>query len=152
MNRLVKLSEEIAREAHTGQLYDVRDYVDAHVAPVAGLIAVMGYGEDFQSVGWLHDVPEDSDITISELLERGIPSHITDAVELLRKKGEPHTVYLGKIATNPLATVGKCADSSNNLANTILSANEIEPSDFKRWYKTYSDNLAYLIPLLPKIV
>lgn len=151
MNELLTLSENIAREAHAGQMYDVRDYVDAHVAPVAGLIAMMGYGEDYQMVGWLHDVPEDSNISVEELKKRGIPNPVADAVELLRKKGESHEVYLGQIATNSLAIVGKYADSSINLANTILNATEIDPLKRKRWFNTYSGNTAFLFPLLPTI-
>ena len=148
MYSLLKLSETIAREAHAGQLYDGRDYVDAHVAPIVHLISKMGYGENFQAVGWLHDVPEESDITTDDLLERNIPDIIVTPVDLLTKKGEAHQVYLGKIATNPMAVVGKYADSSINLANTILRAAQIDIPRFRRRLNTYTGNLAFLLPLL----
>lgn len=149
MHSLLELSETIAREAHAGQLYGTRDYVDAHVAPIAHLITKMGYSEDFQAVGWLHDVPEDSSITIYDLLERGVPDSIVTPVDLLTKKGEAHEVYLGRIATNPLAVVGKYADSSINLASTISNAAHIDTPRFRRWINTYTANLAFLLPLLP---
>src|SRR3990167_6717875 len=114
MSELLELSERIARDAHTGQLYDVRDYVDAHVAKVAGMIARLGYGEEYQATGWLHDVPEDSNISIDELLQRGVPLKVTRAVELLTKRGDLHEKYLRLIATDDLAIVAKYADSSLN--------------------------------------
>ena len=149
MSDLLNLSESIAREAHAGQLYDTRDYVDAHVAPVAQMIAKMGYSEDYQATGWLHDVPEDSEISTAELLTRGVPRFVVESVDLLRKKGEPHSVYLDKIAEDPRATVGKFADSSINLANTILRASEIETPKYLKWIRTYTGNLAFLLPHLP---
>jgi len=149
MSKLIELATDIAREAHAGQLYDDRDYVDAHVLPVADMIAKMGYDESCQAVGLLHDVPEESDITSKDLVKRGIQWHVAGAVELLRKKGEPHEAYLGAIATNPLAIVGKFADSSVNLANTVLRSASIEKARFDGWLETYVGNLIFLHPLLP---
>lgn len=152
MNNLIATVESIAREAHAGQLYDDRDYVEAHVAPVVGTIAKLGYGEDYQAAGWLHDVLEDNKHFTSEILiQRGVPLRVVTAVELLSKCGEPHEVYLGKIATDKLATVAKYADSSVNLANTVMRASKIDNDRFNRWMTTYSGNIAYLLPRLPDV-
>lgn len=152
MSDFLNTVESTAREAHAGQLYDVRDYIEAHVAPVVGVIAQLGYGEDYQAVGWLHDVLEDNEQFTSEvLIQRGVPLRVVTAAELLTKCGEPHEVYLGKIATNKLATVAKYADSSVNLANTVIRASEIDNIRFKRWMATYSGNIAYLLPKLPPV-
>ena len=152
MSNLITTVESIAREAHAGQLYGDRDYVEAHVVPVVGTIARLGYDEEYQATGWLHDVLEDNKQFTSEVLIcRGVPLRVVTAAELLTKRGEPHEVYLGKIATDELATVAKYADSSVNLANTVLRASEIDDARFRRWMTTYSGNIAYLLPRLPYI-
>ena len=152
MSNLLTTVESIAREAHAGQLYGDRDYIEAHVAPVVGIIARLGYGEDYQAVGWLHDVLEDNKQFTSEvLIQRDVPLRVVTATELLTKCGEPHEVYLGKISTNNLATVAKYADSSVNLANTVMRASEIGSARFRRGIATYSGNIAYLLPKLPTV-
>lgn len=149
MSDVLTIAEGIAREAHSGKLYaDGRDYVEAHLEPVAGLILRLGYPDTFQATGWLHDVVEDTDITLPDLSSAGIPTEVVVAVGLLTKKGEPHPVYLEKIARDAHATVGKYADSVLNLANTALG-HDIKHSVYVRHMRTYSMNIAKLAPRLP---
>lgn len=151
MRSYLATTEHIAQEAHAGQLYGKRDYIEAHVRPVVGMIARMGYGEAYQAVGWLHDVFEDSNITPQAVLERGAPLRVVTAAELLDKRGQSHQRYLGRIATEPLAIVAKFADSSLNFANTIIASDELDPARYQRRIREYAHNIAFLEPLLPRL-
>jgi (p)ppGpp synthase/HD superfamily hydrolase len=143
------IAQSIAIEAHAGQRYDQRDYIEAHVAPIAGMVARMGYDKDYQSAAWLHDVVEDSPFTNQDLTDRGVPLHVVHAVDLLTKRpGVPHEQYMAAIASDPLATVVKFADSSLNYANTIFYGDPVT-ARFRKRVATYSGNIAFLQPLLP---
>jgi hypothetical protein len=149
----VEIARSIAIEAHYGQLYGgERDYIEAHVAPIVGMIARIGFGADYQGVGWLHDVLEDSEengreVTEWDLLERGISEHIVDATVLLtRTPNVPHALYLTKISHNKYATVGKFCDSSVNLANSIQSPD----ARFNERFTEYLNNITFLRQFLPE--
>lgn len=151
MRETLEIARSIAVTAHQGQLYgDGSDYIEGHVRPIAELIAKMGYGEDFQATGWLHDVIEDSDTTAQDLATEGIPLHIVSAVELLTKKPNQNSqLYLDGIAKNNLAIVAKFADSSINYANTVRRPAEIDEERFNRWTEKYAGNIAFLLPKMP---
>ncbi len=151
MSNFLEKAEQIAREAHAGQLYGDRDYIDAHILPVTTIIRRLGYGPKFQTAGWLHDTIEDTDITARQLITEGIPTEVVFAVELLSKKdGESHSDYLAKIITSKYATVGKFADSSANFSSTMLLSPKLEDKYVREWGLEYADNLAFLLPHLPE--
>ncbi len=62
----------------------------------------------------LHDVAEDTDITINEL-EKIFPNEITEALKLLtHDKNTDYFEYVGKISKNPIAKAVKIADLNHN--------------------------------------
>lgn len=64
----------------------------------------------------LHDVCEDSDITVSDLYEFGIPAEAVEAVKALtHKKGEPYADYIQRVKKNPIARAVKLADLEMNM-------------------------------------
>lgn len=151
VNNYLDVAKAIAHEAHKGQLYGDRDYVEAHIEPVASLIAGLGYGIDYQAVGWLHDVFEDSEIGPTEVLNGGVPPHVVKAAQLLTKKsGVEHQAYLDEISKDPLAAVGKFADSSLNYANTALRLSQVYSAHDHKKLLEYAKNIATLLPLIAK--
>lgn len=67
-------------------------------------------------VAILHDVVEDSNITLEVLQEQGMPSDIITALDhLTRRKGETYAAYLRRCAENPLARTVKLADLNDNM-------------------------------------
>jgi hypothetical protein len=59
--------------------------------------------------GFLHDVVEDSDLTVDDLLRKGVDEDIVDALRLLtHEKGSDYSTYIQRII-----------DSGNRLAQTI---------------------------------
>lgn len=151
MSNFLEKAEQIAREAHAGQLYGDRDYIEAHILPVTTIIKRLGYGPKFQATGWLHDTVEDTDVTADRLITEGIPLDVVYAVELLSKRqGEPHSDYLAKIITSRYATVGKFADSSANFSSTMLLSPALEDEYLREWGLEYANNLSFLLPHLPE--
>lgn len=71
-------------------------------------------------VALLHDVVEDTDITLEEL-QSIFPKEVTDAVALMtHKKGEPYLEYVARIRNNPIAKAVKLADIRHNSDSTRL--------------------------------
>ena len=92
--------------------------------------------EDSTIVALLHDVVEDSDITIKELEAEGFLPHVIEAVGLLsRKKGQSYNDYIRKIKPNPLARKVKIADLEHNLDLTRLACPSKEFLDHMKMYK-----------------
>ena len=63
----------------------------------------------------LHDVVEDTDISIDQLREDGYPEEVLEAIQLLtHKKGEPYMPYVRNLMHNPIARAVKMADLRHN--------------------------------------
>lgn len=93
-------------------------------------------------VAMLHDVVEDSDITIADLREI-FPIHIIEAVDVLtRHPKEAYQDYIKRIAKNPLAREVKLADLEDNMRLSRLPQ-PITAKEIDRW-KKYRIAKAYL--------
>lgn len=77
----------------------------------------------------LHDVVEDTEITIEEL-ENDFPSEITEAIKLLtHDKNENYFDYILRIKSNETAKAVKLADLRHNSDLSRLSSVGITPSE-----------------------
>ncbi len=66
-------------------------------------------------VALLHDVVEDSDVTIDVLRTYGFTDEILAAIQLLtHEESVPYMEYVAKIKTNPIAKQVKLADLAHN--------------------------------------
>jgi hypothetical protein len=151
---LVKKSAEIAERAHEGQehFFGANSYFEMHLEPIAGIVRRLGYGGLFIATAYLHDIKEDTPIEDRELVDGGIPLEVVYAVNLLAKKeGQTHDDYLAGIVSDPLATVGKFADSSFNYSWTVLNSPSIGDDNFRDWGLEYAHNISVLRPVLPPI-
>jgi hypothetical protein len=102
----------LAIEAHQDQ----RDKYDAPA--ILHPIRVMGRVETMteKMVSLLHDVVEDSDITLGDLAEAGYPPKVVHAVDHLTKRpGEAYDSYIRRIRPHPLARRVKIADLRDNM-------------------------------------
>mgnify|MGYP001047544979 CR=1 FL=1 len=101
----------IARAAHRGQVDKAgRPYVE-HPARVAARLA----GDDVAvSVAWLHDVVEDSEVSLLGLAEE-FPVEVVRAVDALtRRAGESSERYYARVRSDALALRVKLADVADN--------------------------------------
>jgi (p)ppGpp synthase/HD superfamily hydrolase len=79
----------------------------------------------------LHDVAEDTDITLEALAEMGFDSEILDILRLLtHDEAVPYMEYVRKIKTNPLAVQVKLADLRHNSDLTRLD--EVDEKALRR--------------------
>jgi (p)ppGpp synthase/HD superfamily hydrolase len=113
--RVFTLSDAIAiaTAAHDGQVdKSGRPYIGHPLRVMASVT-----GEHAQMAAVLHDVIEDTSVTAEELLARGCPAAVVDAVVALSHlPDEPQDVYLRRVAANPLAVTVKRADIADNLS------------------------------------
>jgi len=87
-------------------------------------------------VAVMHDVVEDSDVTIHELSQNGFSTIIIEAIDCLTKrKNENYNDFILRISTNDLAIKIKIGDIRDNLNLTRL--NDIDSKDFMRINKYY---------------
>jgi (p)ppGpp synthase/HD superfamily hydrolase len=79
----------------------------------------------------LHDVAEDTDITLEALAEMGFDSEILAILRLLtHDEAVPYMEYVRKIKTNPLAVQVKLADLRHNSDLTRLD--EVDEKALRR--------------------
>ena len=109
---LVARAEALARRAHAGQYDKAGLPYWSHPARVAERV---GDDPSAQAAAWLHDVVEDCDVTLEDLLAQGFPARVVAAVGLLtRRPGQPAADYYAGIRTDPLALRVKLADLADN--------------------------------------
>ncbi len=110
--QLYEKALEIATEAHAGQ----KDLggVDYILHPIA--VSAICHGKEAKVAALLHDVIEDTGVTAEDLLAKGIPKDIVEAVVLVSKTVDfKETEYFKQIKENPIAREVKMADLLHNL-------------------------------------
>lgn len=103
---------EIAVEAHRGQIDKAgREYI---LHPMR--VMLRGRNDTEMIVGILHDVVEDTPITIDMLRLEGFSEDILAALECVTKRrGESYGTFIDRVLTNPLATQVKLYDMEDNM-------------------------------------
>jgi (p)ppGpp synthase/HD superfamily hydrolase len=110
---LVERAIHRALEAHSGQKEENgRPYL---LHPLRLMLRMDTEQEMAAAV--LHDVVEDTDITLEDLRAEGFPEEVLAAVALLThdKRKVPYRKYVERIAANPVARKVKLADLEDNL-------------------------------------
>ena len=117
----------LAADAHRGQLYPAPEPEPYILHPLRVMLAVSPGRA--QIVAVLHDVIEDTELTLDDLRQRGFDDDTVHAVDLLSKRaGEPYMEYINRLAPDALAREVKLADLDDNLANN----RRLTPSDDTR--------------------
>lgn len=106
-----KLAYEIAKRAHEGQKDKAGvDYIH-HPEKVANMVE----SDTEKSVAYLHDVVEDTFVTLKMLEVEGFPSEVIKAIDAITKrKDELYDDYLQRVSKNPIALKVKIADMKHN--------------------------------------
>ena len=85
-------------------------------------------------VALLHDVVEDTDITLDELKSNGFPDEVIEALSLMTHRDNvPYLDYVRAMKDNPIARKVKIKDLEHNMDLSRLD--KIEASDLERLYK-----------------
>lgn len=139
MSMMLNLALKIATEAHKGQKdKGGRDYIN-HPLTVASMCGT----EEEKIVALLHDVVEDTGVTLEDLKDYGFSSEILDAVNCITKQpGVSYDEYLLKVKNNELARKVKIADMTHNSdISRILNPTS---KDYARVEK-YKEKIQYLM-------
>jgi len=103
---------EIAASAHAGQVDKAGQPYILH--PLRVMLRVDTPDERMAAV--LHDVVEDTSITLEQLVAEGFPAAVTEAVTALTKlPGEDRIAAAHRAAANAIARIVKLADNTENM-------------------------------------
>lgn len=119
----IKKARAISRIAHAGQTYDdgeIGDFFEKHVEVVVQNVAAAGGSERHIVLAYLHDVVEDTTVTLSDIHALGFSSVIQAAVDAItRRDEESYASYIERVGLNDLARFVKLCDlMANNNAGT----------------------------------
>lgn len=115
---MVKRCRKIAEAAHAGQTRKLgadegKPYI-IHPGRVAAKFKKDTHV--MESVAWLHDVVEDTNLTFEALLDLRVTEPIVNLVKILtRIDDEDYLDYIIRVSENELATEVKIADLEDNL-------------------------------------
>lgn len=107
---ILKVAKLVATIAHSGQVdKGGNDYI-THPEAVANAVET----EEEKTVAWLHDVVEDTYVTLEDLAEV-FPAEVVNAVDSITwRPNESREHYLHRVAANPIAVEVKIADLIHN--------------------------------------
>lgn len=98
----------------------------------------------------LHDIVEDTDITLDEL-RQDFPEEVVEVVALLthsdnaEHNNEDYFAYIRKIKTNPSAKKIKLADIAHNSDQSRCVGSGLPPESLEWWKQKYQKALAILM-------
>lgn len=135
----IEKAEAIAREKHKTQTDKNAEPYILHPLRVAARLKT----SDQKVVALLHDVLEDTEATIAELMAFGATPEQIGALQLLtHEKQEPYRVYLARVKGNPLALAVKLADLADNSETARLA--KLPDKVAERLRQKYEDAYSFL--------
>jgi len=110
---------QIAAVSHAGQVDKAGQPYILH--PIRVMLRLTGEHERMAAI--LHDVVEDTPVTLESLAAEGFPQAVLDAVQALTKlPGESRIAAARRAAVNPIARAVKLADNAENMDLSRISA------------------------------
>jgi GTP diphosphokinase / guanosine-3',5'-bis(diphosphate) 3'-diphosphatase len=110
---------ELAARSHAGQLDKAGQPYILH--PLRLMLAVKTPHERMAAI--LHDVVEDTPITLEDLIREGFPPEVVTAVQALTKQpGESRIEAARRAIADPIARVVKLADVTDNMDLSRISS------------------------------
>ena len=139
---LIKKAFDLAYDAHSGQKRGSGEPYITHPVAVACKLAKIHLDHETIMAGLLHDVVEDSGVTLEKLEACGFPDDVVDAIDLLTHNSRmPYMDYIKMIKRNALARKVKLADLKHN--SDLSRIDHFNEHTFERIAK-YNKALKYL--------
>lgn len=130
---------EIAAKAHRGQIDKAGQPYILH--PLRVMLRMKSDHERMAAV--LHDVVEDTDVTLEQLRQEGFPAEVVAAVDALTKRpGETRRQAAQRAGADPIALEVKLADNAEN--SDLSRIPHPTEKDYARM-KEYEEVRAYLL-------
>ena len=127
-------AEQLARQYHG-------DQTDLAGAPYIGHLQAVSKAVNTpaeKTVAWLHDIVEDTPVTIEFLREQGFSEEILTAVDLItRRKPFKYDAYISALSHNTIARHVKIADLYHNLDISRLPADYAASDRTQRRMQVY---------------
>ena len=124
---------KLAYEAHHGQV----DYNGVPYVFHPYHLAEQMTDEISVCTALLHDVVEDTVVTLADL-QKQFPPEVTEAVALLtHEEGVDYFDYVRAIRQNPVAVKVKLADLAHNSNETRAAGCNVPPEKLLRWKEKY---------------
>jgi (p)ppGpp synthase/HD superfamily hydrolase len=133
---------ELAVEHHKGQVDKAGKPYILH--PLRLMMSVDN--DDEKIVAVMHDIVEDTSITIDELKIEGFSEQVISAIGCVTKEaGEDYSSFIKRISGNPLATKVKLADLEDNMdLSRLETVTEKDLERIKKYKKAKRKLLASL--------
>ena len=130
---MIEMAKWVAETYHKGQFRkDGHTPYIEHVNAVADAVTLR-----LKPIAYLHDVVEDTSMTLEELIQLGFDDYVIDAVDLLTHKNRiPSMEYWKEIATNPDAVKVKLADIQHNLSSQPSERAKVKYSKALTFFKS----------------
>jgi hypothetical protein len=139
---------EIAAKAHAGQVDKGGNLYILH--PLRVMITRETELERICAV--LHDVVEDSDITLEDLKKEGFSEEVIRVLDCLTKReGEDYNAFIDRVLTNETACHVKLADLIDNMNLTRIPNPTAEDEERLRKYQKAADRIDEALPYADNI-
>lgn len=126
----------LATIAHLGQSYGSRPYIE-HPTAVARLVLLLGEPSEVVQAALLHDVVEDTPITLDDLRRLGYDKRVVRAVDgVTRRYGESYHDLIARAAGHRDSRLVKLADNTHNRSTL--------PREDSRWLRYERARVALL--------
>ena len=126
---LVEAARLVATAAHAGQVDKGGAPYIEHPAFVADRVRWLSGDEVEVAAAWLHDVVEDTPVSL-DALASVFPARVVEAVDgLTRREGEPYFEYIERARENRVARTVKRCDLAHNLDVSRLPGGGVDLSE-----------------------
>lgn len=124
----------LAVSAHSGQVDKAGKIYVLHCLRVMNSVLELGMDEASSCAAVLHDIVEDTPVTLEELAEQGFSARVVELVDFLtRRKDETHQQYLERLKPDSDARNIKLVDVRDNF-DRIFDLSEPERSGLGQRY------------------
>lgn len=148
MVNMLNKAIEIAAKAHSGQ-------IDKGGAPyILHPLRVMlnCESEAAKVCAALHDVIEDTNITLDDLKAEGFTDEIITILDCLTKRdGESYDYFIDRVLTNETACRVKLADLTDNMDLTRIQNPTVKDEERIKKYKLAADRISDVLPYADEI-
>lgn len=133
-------AEEIAHGAHHDQFDKQGAPYIRHVLRVRDLVRAAGGDEGAQIVALFHDVVEDTELRLQDLLDLGLDYDLAlDVDALTKRKGESKVDAAMRASVRPRSRLVKLMDNMDNThPHRVLSLHAQEPETMERLADAYA--------------
>ena len=112
---ILQRAYEVAKNAHQNQRRKFGEPYIIHPLEVACILAALRLDRESIAAALLHDVIEDSPVTLEELERAGFPDKVLGALRALTHDPKvPYMEYVAALRNDPIAAAVKLADLRHN--------------------------------------